>query len=367
MPTATGRVGGIDLARALAIFGMVSINFNSAMGGEESGPYWLSVLFGAIEGRAAVLFAILAGVGVSFMAGNEFGFREPEFTARRRIKLSKRALFLFVLGLSYTEIWPPDILHFHGAYLIFALVLVRASGRVLWGCAFVVAGISVLLTYLFDYAASWDFDEMEYLDFWSFEGMVRHMFFNGYFPFFPWSAFVLTGMWLGRQDLGSARFRKRVFLSSLLVFCLSEAASRAALALYALPRIWPVAPNLDYYLQTSPYPPSVFFVASGASTALMAIAASLHIGDRYGDAAWMRPLTATGRTALTIYVGHVFVGMGILDRLGLLVENQPAVFVLFLSVAFNIAAIFFSYYWEKKYGLGPLEWVMRRFSETRVG
>ncbi len=367
MPTTTGRVRGIDFARALAIFGMVLINFNAAMGGEDSGPYWLAAVLDALEGRAAALFVMLTGVGVSFMAREAFEFQEPAFIARSRRQLSKRALFLFALGLSYTKIWPPDILHFYSAYLLVALLLVAASGRVLLVCALAFTGISVLLTVLFDYTTGWDFNEMEYLDFWSFEGMARHMLFNGYFPVFPWAGFLLTGMWLGRQDLRRVAFRKRVFFAGLSVFCLSEAASRAALALHALPKVWPMAPELDYYLQTTPYPPSVFFVASGASTAFMAIMASLYIVDLSKDAAWTRPVVATGRMALTIYVGHVFVGMGILDRLGLLVENQPLLFVLFLSVVFNIAAILFSYYWEKKYGTGPLEWIMRRFSEERAG
>jgi uncharacterized protein len=60
------RVTGFDLARALAIFGMVIVNFKIAMNA-ETGNLLLMSFAGLFEGRASALFVILAGVGVTFL------------------------------------------------------------------------------------------------------------------------------------------------------------------------------------------------------------------------------------------------------------------------------------------------------------
>lgn len=59
------RIIGYDVARALAVFGMVIVNFKIVMGAEQNGPDWLVSLVGMFDGRAAATFVVLAGVGVS--------------------------------------------------------------------------------------------------------------------------------------------------------------------------------------------------------------------------------------------------------------------------------------------------------------
>jgi uncharacterized membrane protein len=62
-----GRIIGYDVARALAIFGMVVVNFKVVMAASEADPGWLASLVGLLEGRAAATFVILAGVGLSLL------------------------------------------------------------------------------------------------------------------------------------------------------------------------------------------------------------------------------------------------------------------------------------------------------------
>ena len=62
------RIAGYDLARSLAILGMVIVNYGSFMGGWGVGPSWLVWLVQLVPGRAAATFVILAGVGMSLMA-----------------------------------------------------------------------------------------------------------------------------------------------------------------------------------------------------------------------------------------------------------------------------------------------------------
>jgi uncharacterized membrane protein YeiB len=66
-PETGTRLVGYDLARCIAFFGMVVVNYQILMGGFSGGPEWLYQVFKACSGRAAATFVILAGVGLTLM------------------------------------------------------------------------------------------------------------------------------------------------------------------------------------------------------------------------------------------------------------------------------------------------------------
>jgi uncharacterized protein len=78
------RVIGFDIARALAIFGMVVVNFKVAMNA-ETGSQFLMSFVGLFEGRASALFVILAGIGVTLMTN------KTRNSGDRSLVLSKRS------------------------------------------------------------------------------------------------------------------------------------------------------------------------------------------------------------------------------------------------------------------------------------
>lgn len=59
------RLVGFDLARCIAFFGMVVVNYRYLMGGYSGQPEWLLSAFEVVTGRAAATFVILAGIGIS--------------------------------------------------------------------------------------------------------------------------------------------------------------------------------------------------------------------------------------------------------------------------------------------------------------
>ena len=61
------RLDGLDVARYLAFVGMVIVNFKIAMGASDDGGI-LGILTGALEGRAAATFVVLAGIGLGLAA-----------------------------------------------------------------------------------------------------------------------------------------------------------------------------------------------------------------------------------------------------------------------------------------------------------
>ena len=71
---------------------------------------------------------------------------------------------------------------------------------------------------LFDYETGWNFLVLEYTDFWTFKGFIRNLFYNGFHPVVPWTAFMLFGLWYGKQDLTNDTFVKKSLRASLIVF-----------------------------------------------------------------------------------------------------------------------------------------------------
>lgn len=219
------RILGYDFARALAFIGMVLVNFKLVMNTNGGGPAWLDWLVGLLAGRAAATFVVLAGVGISLLSQQARLSGDNHKISQIRHTLLKRALFLFVIGLLYAPIWPPDILHFYGVYIAIGALLLPVAEKWLWRLAFAFVGLFVVLFLLFDYETGWDWVTLTYLDFWQMPGMIRHSFFNGFHPVIPWTAFLLVGMWLGRQDVANPLFRKKLLWGSLALVVVAETIS----------------------------------------------------------------------------------------------------------------------------------------------
>ena len=126
------RIIGIDVARALAIIGMVIVNFKVVLG--EEGKDWIKLLSSVFDGKASATFVVLAGVGIAM--GTNSAIRNNDVSKLRmaQIKITKRALLLFIIGLSYMVIWQADILHFYGIYMLFTVLLIAIAILVISLC-----------------------------------------------------------------------------------------------------------------------------------------------------------------------------------------------------------------------------------------
>jgi uncharacterized membrane protein YeiB len=89
-----GRLVGLDLARALAVFGMYIVHIapmDSPQGSVGSWVYFLA------EGRSSALFATLAGFSLMLIAGR----REPKtglVGRQAKARIAIRAVILLALG-----------------------------------------------------------------------------------------------------------------------------------------------------------------------------------------------------------------------------------------------------------------------------
>ena len=114
------RLDGLDLARFLAFAGMVIVNFKVVTGAGDAtagtaAAGALGILVGALEGRAAATFVVLAGVGLGLA-----GLREINSTTAVTIR---RAVFLLVVGLVNALVFEADIIHYYAFYFLVGVFL----------------------------------------------------------------------------------------------------------------------------------------------------------------------------------------------------------------------------------------------------
>ncbi|WP_366295891.1 heparan-alpha-glucosaminide N-acetyltransferase domain-containing protein [Paenibacillus sp. AN1007] len=353
------RIFGLDLARALAVIGMILVNYKLAMNAQDAGPVWLQKVTEALEGRASALFVILAGIGVSLMTAKAraSGVRELILTAQKT--LYRRAAFLFVTGMLLLAIgWSADILHYYAVFLAVAALLLQSTDRkFLLGAAGILV-VTIFQLLFLDYSIGWSANYHEYENVWTLSGFTRNLLFNGFHPVFPWLAFFLLGMWLGRKDwLTRKKARTRLLLIAAAAAVFMEMVSR-----YMMKGLTPLlsSEGARYLFGTKPMPPNLMYFFAAAASALTVLMICIQAAERWRESRWVQTFIRTGQLSLTHYVAHIMVGLAPLQLTGLL-ENGSIVFSTIYAFIFYAAAAVFSFYWKNHHSRGPLEQLMRRW------
>jgi uncharacterized membrane protein YeiB len=353
----SNRIVGYDLARAVALLGMLLVNFSVLNSSSE--PTWLDYLIEMIKGRAAATFVVLAGVGLSLLTKSVYLSKDRAAINAKRYLLLKRSLFLLIIGLSNFVISPiSDILHFYAVYIAIAACLLTLSKRSLAVLALATITARPLIMTGFDFVKSWDFNTVADAGIWNLLEIVGHFLFNGCYPVIPWVAFVMVGMWIGRRDLPDRSLRKKILLIGCVAVVLAESVSRAFIHISSWAQF--DLKGLLPWFEIAAWDRTPLFMLSATGTALVVISLSMMLADRYGNALWIKPHIAAGQTTLTLYVAHIIVGTLFLKAVERL-EMELVFFPLWGTIVFYTSAVLFAYYWMKRFRKGPLELLMRRF------
>lgn len=352
------RIIGIDVARSLAIIGMIIINFKMVFGSEGAG--WVKGFAGLFEGKAAATFVVLAGMGIALMTKSSIKDNDLNKFNRVRKIIIKRALFLFFIGISYIGIWPADILHFYGIYMLITFFLLKSSNKTIFSFAFLLILVYPLLMMFINYETGWNFKTYDYLDFWTISGFIRNLFYNGFHPVIPWTSFMLIGYWLGKQDLHDIKFIKRSLAYSVSVFIIVQIISVSLISLLADGDI-NTKLELKEILGTSPMPPLPIYMISGIAIAFTTVLSCILIGYKLKNNKLVNIFKQTGQLALTFYVSHVVIGMGVIeilnpDKMG----HYSIEFSVGYALIFSFISMLFANVWLKYKKEGPLEWVINK-------
>lgn len=339
---------------------MVLVNFKITMGAEESGSAELRAFAALFDGRASATFVVLAGIGTSLGSRRARDSRDPELRRRARVVLAKRALFLFVIGWAFFPIWPADILHYYGVYLAIGSLVLFASNRWLWSLAAAAVVISLIFIVAFDFFTNWDLTTYSYHGLRTPTGFLRNLFFDGFHPVFPWIAFYLFGMWLGRTDLRDRAWRMKLMVVAAAFVVITEALAWILLGPKGGSLAGIDGQSWRWLFSVEPIPPLPLYLVAGTGTAVLVICGSIWLTEHLPTPV-MEPLVSTGQLALSIYLAHILVGMGVLETFGRL-ENQNLAWAVVTSALFSLTSIAFAWAWRRRFRRGPLEALMRRVS-----
>ncbi|KUL33993.1 hypothetical protein ADL12_20920 [Streptomyces regalis] len=368
-----GRLVGVDLARALAVFGMYVVHIGPALSATDGVDSWVRYL---ADGHSSVLFAVLAGFSLMLLAGR----REPKTgLAGRQAKarIAIRAVVLLALGtVMATEYGEVVILAFYGVYFLLALPLVRLRARTLAIIAFVLALVTPQLSFalnaLLTESVTKSINAYDPLHRLSDVG-VLDLLFTGFYPTITWIPFVIAGMALARFDLSATAVQWRL---AALGAALTVAAYSMSLLLAGKDALRSTAEDgpssggsgsmpLDSGSLETDFPVSSLFTAGPHSGTTFDIIGSVGVAilmivgatvamDRLPRLRRLaQPVVAVGTMSLTAYVGH-FVVQGWLPGLGATSDEKSWVTL----IMFVLGAIVFAGIWSRFFRRGPLEYLL---------
>jgi uncharacterized membrane protein YeiB len=315
-------------------------------------PTWgQELLFGIPSGRASVLFAVLAGVGLTFL------LRRVERPASNVIR---RAAILAVMGLLLVPAWGGMILHFFAFWFLLALLVRGLPDRWLLVLAAALLpigwfGAMELGPGLGALADPGPLDPIRRAgEFWP-----NFLFTHFGYPAVLWFSFVLFGMWLGRQRLGERRLQLGLLLGGAVGVAAAAAVAALAESTDAVASDAKLAALFDDRPHTVGFP----YMIGAAASAAVVIGACLLLAQAFPRT--LRPLAAAGQLSLTLYLLHLVpLVFWLPDRPWTPAEYgghpAPSEFLFPLSVFAGLVVL--ACLWRSRFARGPVEEVMRRFA-----
>ncbi|UNX53884.1 DUF1624 domain-containing protein [Georgenia sp. TF02-10] len=351
-PARAGRLGGIDVARGLAILGMFVAHLGDDGPDGEHDPAWFVVA----DGRSAALFAVLAGVSLAL----SYGRRTPPAAlalVRARLAVFVRAAVLLVIGVFLVALGTPVLVILPAYAATFALAtpfLGLARRWVLTAAAVVVVVSPTVLFLLTTPTAAGDPSPLARLT-----GMAdpvelpMDVFVTGAYPALVYLAYVLAGLAVGRSDLARTRTQLVLVGAGAGLAALGWGTSR--LGLDALgPDAAPLTRRL---LSAEAHDDSTLEVLGNCGTSLAVIglcllATTAPVVGRAARAV-LAPVAAAGALSLTVYSVHI-VAIFLLGNDVVWYPESNAVLGWFVLVALAGAWL-----WRRFLGRGPLERLVR--------
>ena len=198
-----GRLVGLDVARCLALLGMIATHALIA-DAPDGGVTTVQAIAG---GRASALFAVLAGVSLALMSGRTTPLTGTALRGAR-VGLAVRAALVagigLVLGLLETSI--AVILTYYGVLFCLGLPFLRLRAPALAVLALVWAGAAPVLSHLVRPVLPERGYTSPSLDSLATPGqLLSELLLTGYYPAAVWLAYLLAGMAIGRIDLTRTR------------------------------------------------------------------------------------------------------------------------------------------------------------------
>lgn len=195
------RLLGIDVARGLAVLGMVGAH----LGDTPDDVTWSdpSTWDGLVDGRSSLLFAMLAGVSITLISRG----RVRRDDHRLQVTLVRRGLAVLAIGLviELLNTGVAVILPLYGILFVLSTLVLHWSTRRLW---VVSASLAVLGPFVVALLHALSLDA---------HGPGLNLTLFGLYPVTAWLAMLLVGMAIGRLHLTDVRTGAALLLGGIVL------------------------------------------------------------------------------------------------------------------------------------------------------
>ncbi|WP_170127034.1 heparan-alpha-glucosaminide N-acetyltransferase domain-containing protein [Kineococcus rhizosphaerae] len=351
------RLVGIDLARAVAVVGMMAVHVLPGPDGPGG------TLHALAHGRASGLFAVLAGLSLGLATR-----RSADRRAAARTSVAVRGLLIALLGLLLVESGSrvAVILPYYGVAFVVVLPFLWWPARrlaVLAGCWLALAPlVSFAVRDALGLEAQYDQPTLPWL---ARPGdLLEALALTGYYPVVGWAGYLLLGLAVAKLDLTGTAACVRVLGAGLLLAAGAWAASALLLGpaggRAALERLHGPLDGLDLYGSVPtdsrwwltvlvPHSGTPFDLLHTAGTALVVLGAACLLPGTVTR--FLYPVAALGGMPLTIYTAHVLALAG---------TDDTSLTLLAFHVLLGAA---FATLWRLTLGRGPLELLVGRVAD----
>lgn len=354
---------GPDVVRAVALIGVVVMNYHGYVNGANAaaGPdstlfeRWFDPFRGVLSTRFAATFVLVAGVGVTLLTRRAVAELDTAAVSAHRWRLVRRGLTLYGLGFVLEWIWPGTIIFFYGAYFVLGATLITLATRwiIVTGAVAAAGAAAVQVWSRVQTNAGHDTGWLFPAELDSFRNLMLRTFLGYTHPVLPWLAFFCAGIVLGRvlPRLDALRWR------------LVGVAAAVLAATYALNAVvWRVVDEQTSVWRTvtstRPMDRSLLYTAGTLATALIAYCLLSWWAERRADTFAVDVLGRAGQLSLSIYLAHIFVFNAAVDWFGWIGADGLGTALAF-ALVFWVGALLMASNWHRALGMGPAERLYR--------
>ena len=332
----------IDVARALAIIGMIAVNV-----GPQQADDLLGKLFMLPFGRASLLFMVLAGLGLGMLSHPSKN--RPRQELRRTIIW--RAALLFFMGLSLQQInhGVSVILTVYGLLFLCAIPLTQWRTRTLAWLTMILTVVAPVLWISILSLRGLQFQGVPIMLDANPLHVIDGILLTGPYPALIWIVPLLAGLTLSRLNLSNPRLKRTLLLGGLLLTAGGLVMTRF---LAIVTGINPTDGGFARLIASYDHSQAPLWLVSGIGSAIALLGFLLLVESWLAKHA--TPLINLGRLSLTMYVAHLIL-------IALFVRPDPHTTPEGITYALLISTfcIVCAHTWVITQGQGPLERLLR--------
>ena len=357
------RLPGLDVTRAIALIGVVVMNYHGYLNGGDDlinrslAERIFDPFQGPLSTRFAATFVLVAGMGVTLLTNRGRLAKDKGVVREDRWRLAQRGLLLYSAGFVVEWIWSGTILFFYGAFFIVGSLLFTL--RIRW--LVLIGATSALI-------AAWvqwwriDADAKGHFTFWldpnpdTPRNLLLRTFIGHTHPLFPWLAFFCAGIILARYLPLRTAARSTLIAIGVVLVALTYAINH-----FATPDVEDAASDRwRMLLSTRPFDRGLLYTVGTLGSSLVAFCLISWLADQFPSAGPTRWFQHAGQMTLTLYVLHVLTFNYVVHWKGWIRPTGLDTALAF-AVGFWVFAIAFGGLWHKRFGAGPLERIYRGF------